>query len=117
MHTKIRKAEPEYFVAAGLTIDGLRDSKTAQVTPNEVSFYPLVPTTTRYVQEDLTWQYKNRELHSFLEQKEHIVFIDAPAAEHKFGKITKALMNANSTTTGLIFVADNSFVLIEEEHP
>ena len=52
-----------------------------------------------------------------MEQKEHIVFIDAPAAEHKFGKITKALMNANSTTTGLIFVADNSFVLIEEEHP
>ena len=52
-----------------------------------------------------------------MESKERIVFIDVPAAEHKFGKITQALMNANSNSTGLIFVADGSFVLIEKESP
>mmetsp|Transcript_45839 Transcript_45839/g.60735 ORF Transcript_45839/g.60735 Transcript_45839/m.60735 type:complete len:233 (-) Transcript_45839:43-741(-) len=65
----------------------------------------------------MTWQYKNSELYDFMQKKPDLILVQVATGDFTFRKITQALKNANSTETGLIFVANGQYVLIEEEMP
>ena len=115
LHRLVKMAEPVPSISVGYSIDGLR--RAMQVPPTEAAFFPVTPRSTRYITEDLAWKYKNVDLHNFMNNKTDVVFVQTGMGHFGFRQLTKSLKGVNTNSTGLIFVTDGKFVLIEEEMP
>jgi len=120
LHSHVLMAEPVPSVNIGYSIEGLRSA--LQVAFNEAAFFPVNPRATRYITEDDTWKFKNADLHDFIEKKDQVVFVEVETGldyngHFSFRQLTKALRELPTDETGLIFISDGKFVLIEKDMP